>query len=105
MSYITTLQSAMHKHVNKINVCLTVGTQLKNMANLCSCSELDIPCACIGNCFFYEVHFAFQRFFCAGSSETVLMIGIKTIEPFCWPFSVPAVVVSTLQSFKMFANL
>lgn len=32
-------------------------------------------------------------FFCAGSSETVLMIGIKTIEPFCWPFSVPAVVV------------
>lgn len=73
-------------YVNK-NVCLAVGTQLKNIANLCSCSELDSPRACIGImrlCVF---------FFCAGSSETVLMIGIKTIEPFCWPFSVPAVAV------------
>lgn len=94
----------MHKHVNKINVCLIVGTQLKNIANLCSCSELDSPCACIG-LIFYEVHYAFLQFFCAGSSETVLMIGVKTIEPFCWPFSVPTVVVCTLQSFEIFANL
>lgn len=72
------------------------------MANLCSCSELDVHALAK---FFYEVHFAFQQFFCAGSSETVLMIGVKTIEPFCWPFSVPAVVVCTLQSFEMFANL
>lgn len=52
----------MHKHVNKMNVCLTVGTQLKNIANLCSCSELDSPCACIG-LIFNEAHCAFVRFF------------------------------------------
>lgn len=54
----------MHKHVNKINVCLTVGTQLKNMANLCSCSELDIPCACIGNFFFMKCILHFSGFLC-----------------------------------------
>jgi len=85
MSYITYPSKCnAQTYVNKINVCLTVGTQLKNMATLCSCSELDSPCACIG-LIFNEVHYAFVRFFfsfCAGSSETVLMIGIKTIEVF-----------------------